>query len=430
MVSNKRTAGESRGTGLGPSRRLLLSLLVRALPAGAAQSQCSAAVPPVLRHPILDASAVCSPLVDDTTRPTPADYSPWTHAPICENSTADDKKKYCVYTNSRHGHSGISLLTRPEIAADSVSIVDEYLNLRSNQSVPYKIVDIPGKGKGVVATRLIKRYEPIMMDYSVLLIDMGFATEVPAKKGYRLLHAAVDWLEDPDSVLTLGQSNGLAQDPIENVLRTNGFHTMLGGGQHMALYPLVSRINHACKPNAYNRFGLNSLQVVVVAAARDIQPGEEITISCPCTNTPVDITLGKTTPERIQSLKLWSFDCTCDLCTAPAPERAASDARRAKIDDLRDQAIAAFQAGKPYQALRLTRQVINLLPTEELFPVYAEQYENMARIYFVLRDKENAVKWAKQSLDTLVEQGYLDRVRPEHFIRMWQKFHEEEGGRY
>jgi hypothetical protein len=240
MVSHNRAADESRGPRLSPSTRLLITLLVRALPARAAQPQCSAAVPPVLRHPILDASAACSPLVDDTVQPGPTNYSPWTHAPICEVSTADDKKKYCVYTNSRHGPHGISLLTTPEIAADGVGILDEFLNLESNRSGPYKIVNIPGKGKGVVATRLIKRYEPIMVDYSVLLIDMGFATEVPAKKGYRLLHAAVDWLANPDSVLTLGQSNGLANDPIENVLRTNGFHTMLGGGQHMALYPLVS----------------------------------------------------------------------------------------------------------------------------------------------------------------------------------------------
>ncbi|KAK4445088.1 SET domain-containing protein 5 [Podospora aff. communis PSN243] len=422
MGSHNRDPDESRGVRLGSSTRLLLALLVRALPARAAQPQCSAAVPPVLRHPILDPSAACSPLIDDTVQPRPANYSPWTHAPICEVSSADDKKKYCVYTNSRHGPHGISLLTTPEIAADGVGILDEFLTLESNENGPFKVVDIPGKGKGVVATRLIKRYEPIMVDYSVLLIDMGFATEVPARKGYRLLHAAADRLANPDSVRTLGQSNGLAKDPIENVLRTNGFHTMLGGGQHMALYPLVSRINHACKPNAYNRFGLNSLQKVVIGAARDIQPGEEITISY--------ITLGKPTSERKESLKLWNFACTCDLCTSPASELAASDARRTKIESLRDKAIDAFQAGKPYEALRLTRQVINLLPSEELFPMYAEQFENMARIYFVLRDKENAYKYAKLSLDTLVEQGYLDRVKPEHYERMWRKFYEEEYGRY
>ncbi|KAK0648930.1 hypothetical protein B0T16DRAFT_436046 [Cercophora newfieldiana] len=359
------------------------------------------------------------PLVDSSK---PTSYSPWTHAPICEVSAADPSKKYCVYTNSRHGRRGISLLAKPEVAADNTGLLDEYLNVTAPEDEPFKIVDIPGKGKGVVATRHIKRYDTIMLDYSVLLIDMAFAAEVPAEKGYKLLHRAVDGLSDPESVRNLGQSNGLAKDPIENVLRTNGFHTMLGDEQHMALYPVVSRINHACKPNAYTRFSPKSLQVVAISAVRDIQPGEEITISY--------ITLGKTTPERHQALKLWSFTCACDLCTAPPSEIAASDARRSKIELLRDQAIDAFQAGKSYQALRLTRQILNLLPTEELFPMYAEQYENMARIYFVLRDKENAYKYAKLSLDTLVEQGYLDRVRPEYYERMWQKFFQEEGGRF
>ena len=52
----------------------------------------------------------------------------------------------------------------------------------------------------------------------------------------------------------------------------------------------------------------------------------------------------------------------------------------------------------------------------------------MARIYWTLGQKEEAEKWAKLSLETLVEQGYLERVRPEYLERMWQRFGEEEGG--
>jgi len=80
--------------------------------------------------------------------------------------------------------------------------------------------------------------------------------------------------------------------------------------------------------------------------------------------------------------------------------------------------------------LRITRQILNLLPQEELFPQYAEHYENMARIYFVLRDQENAVKYAKKSLDVLKEQGYINRIRPEHYQVMWRRFAEEEAGGY
>lgn len=142
------------------------------------------------------------------------------------------------------------------------------------------------------------------------------------------------------------------------------------------------------------------------------------------------MTLGQTSEARKKALKLWGFDCQCALCTAPAAEVAASDARRTQIEQLHEQAIDAFQAGRAFQALRITRQILNLLPTEELFVHYAEQYENMARIYFVLRDQENAVKYARMSLEVLLEQGYIKRIQPEHYAVMWKRFADEEAGRY
>jgi len=143
-----------------------------------------------------------------------------------------------------------------------------------------------------------------------------------------------------------------------------------------------------------------------------------------------DIILGKTHAERQSALQQWGFKCTCPLCTAPPNEIAQSDARRTQIESLRDQAISAFQAGRTYQSLRITRQILNLLPREELFPSFAEHYENMARIYFVLRDKENAYKYARISLEVLLEQGYIDRVREEHFHVMFSRFAQEEAGRF
>jgi hypothetical protein len=92
--------------------------------------------------------------------------------------------------------------------------------------------------------------------------------------------------------------------------------------------------------------------------------------------------------------------------------------------------VRAFQAGRPYQALRLTRQVLALLPAEELFPLVSEQYENMARIFYVLRDGENAERYARMSLGVLREQGYIGEVKTEMVEGMWRRFEEEEGGRY
>ncbi|KAK3320136.1 hypothetical protein B0T19DRAFT_488318 [Cercophora scortea] len=324
--------------------------------------------------------------------------------------------KYCAFTNSRHGFRGISIVTTPETAADSMRILDEAVVSTRNESIlPYKIVDIPGKGKGVIATRHISQYEELMLDYATFAVDISFASRVPARTGYQLLHLAAMQLADPASVLELGQSNSFAADVLENVLRTNAFNTMIGEVPHMALYPEVSRINHACKPNAYTRFIPRSLEVSV-AAVRDIQPGEEITISY--------ITIGQETVQRKRALEVWGFECKCSLCSSSQNEIAASDARRRQIETLRGQVVEAFQDGKPFQALRLSRQVLNLLPSEELFPLYSEQYENMARAYWFLRDREKTMKYAKMSLEVLVEQGYIERVTPEHLEAMWRNFAE------
>ncbi|KAK4192385.1 hypothetical protein QBC35DRAFT_459557 [Podospora australis] len=349
-------------------------------------------------------------------------YTPWTHAPDCEPATGG-KDIYCAYTNSHHGSRGWSIVTSPEVAADVIGTgyLDAHVNLTRLAGSSFEVVSIEGKGKGVLATRDIKKGDEILLDYAALVVDISFTAAVPVNKGYRLLHTAVDRMGDGgNGVMELGKSNEFAQDVVEDVLRTNAFQMALGGVPHMAVYPAVSRINHACKPNAYIRFIEDKLQVSV-AAAKDIKQGEEITISY--------ITLGKPSEERKKNLKQWGFECSCDLCTASPAEVQASDNRRKKIEELRDYAIRAFQAGKPYQALRLTRQVINLLASEELFPMYSEQYENMARIFWVLNDMKNAEKYARMSLDILVEQGYIPYVKDEYIDVMWRRFEQEEGPR-
>ncbi|KAK4152218.1 SET domain-containing protein 5 [Chaetomidium leptoderma] len=432
-------AARRRGTLKVLGLTALLPYLAQVVLAHGSLHKYSTTIPLPLRPLALDVA--CPLPVDDVAeawplqRPSP----PWTHPPECEHAM-DRTTKYCAYINSRHGSHGWSIVTSPETAADSAALLSKPLNtsrLGENwRDAPYKIVDMPGKGKGVVATRAIKQHEEILLDYATVLVDIMFTTRVPAVLGYRLLHAAVDRLSDPASILDLGRSNGLAKDEIENVLRTNAFNTPVGGVPHIALYPTLSvrgclfscfvsvlGINHACKPNAYTRFITESLQVSV-GAARDIEAGEEITNSY--------IPLGQPSADRKQKLQRWGFTCRCSLCAASPAETAASDTRRREIERLRDHAVRAFQGGQPYQALRLTRQVLGLLPAEGLLHTHGgEQYENMARVFFVLRDMRNAEKYANLSLGVLAEQGYIQGgVGGEHLERMWKRFEEEEGGRY
>ncbi|KAK4213122.1 hypothetical protein QBC37DRAFT_388231 [Rhypophila decipiens] len=430
------------------------------------KAQCSVLYPQSIfkpfrqPHPKFDqtfGTGTCPLPIDDTTaqEDNPLSYSPWSHVPTCV--LADPKlsarknvptRKYCVFTNSHHEARGVSIITTPETAASVIALLDEKTNStaaimsRSKELAfdpPWKIMEMPNKGGlGVIATRKIKRYEEIMIDHATMVVDIKFASVVLAFKGYRLLHLAADQLRDPDSIYSLAKSTEMAADEVENVVRTNSFSTTLGEDEdHMAIYPLVSRINHACKPNAFTRWIIRS-QSTSIAALRDIEPGEEITISCPflpspfCTQTippnqESDLPLGLTHSERQRRLQRWSFTCSCALCTAPQETISASDKQRTEIEDARDKAIEAFKYGRPYEAISLTKKILNLIPSEELYPWESEQYENLARVYWLMGDKKTGDSYARLSLRKLAEQGFIDAARKEYFDLLVKEFKEDVG---
>jgi hypothetical protein len=72
-----------------------------------------------------------------------------------------------------------------------------------------------------------------------------------------------------------------------------------------------------------------------------------------------------------------------------------------------------------------------LLAPEELWDMFAEQYENMARIFWMLKDRKNAEKYARMSLKKLEERGEIGRGEAgrEGVERMFARFDEEEGPR-
>lgn len=218
----------------------LLSLL---LPITTA-TQCPTSSYGTLRWPLANPS--CALPIDDTVSPhLPARYSPWTQPPVCESAAtgSQPRTKYCVYANSRHGAQGVALVTKPETAAASLGLgALDFAPPPSNNvsNAAYAVVDVPGRGKGVVATRGIRKWETFMVDYAVMMVDVEFAVDVPARRGYELLARAVEGLGDPASIRGLGMSSGMARDPVENVLRTNAFRAVVGGELHMAVYPVVS----------------------------------------------------------------------------------------------------------------------------------------------------------------------------------------------
>ncbi|KAB5550790.1 hypothetical protein GE09DRAFT_149545 [Coniochaeta sp. 2T2.1] len=204
-------------------------------------------------------------------------WSPWTYRPYCAGT------QYCVFTNSMfRGNNGVSIITTSEIAASSPDLVAKLTSARAGADPaepPYTVRDIPGKGKGLFATRRIARGDVFMEDYPSVLADVEFPGKVRRDQGQLILQRAIEQLGQSEEVLSLARSSTTGAPVQEDVMRTNTFGITIAQRSRMALFPRISRMNHACNPNAFTRFAESTL-VNRVIAFRDIEPEEEITISC------------------------------------------------------------------------------------------------------------------------------------------------------
>ncbi|OIW27617.1 SET domain-containing protein [Coniochaeta ligniaria NRRL 30616] len=345
---------------------------------------------------------LCPRPIDEDASPEPKAWLPWTHRPYCASSD------YCVFTNSGfHGSSnyGVSFISTPEVASSSLDVLESSFSMPlavirdSNGTGPalYHVVDMPGKGMGVVASRKIERGSVFMVDYASIIAAVEFPEKMPRFQGHMLLDKAVEQLPDPKRVLSLARSSSTDRALMEDVMRTNAFSITLNDRPWMGLFPLISRMNHACKPNAHTRFSQRSL-VMSAVSLRDIGPGEEITISY--------AEFGTMYGQRQHSLlHNWGFRCTCALCTAPSEELVTSDRRRGRIGEIRQEVVELVQAKKFERAISMSKEMIDLVLEEELVAHLGEHYEVLARLYYAVRDKANTDKYARLAVADLERYG-------------------------
>lgn len=190
---------------------------------------------------------------------TPSDYDPsqfhpWTHRPFCPAETP-----YCVYTSSQFQSRGISVIAMPFSVAkarnDTTAIRSLEVLLASDAATrppspaeptdrPYEIRDIPGKGKGVVATRRIPRGTVLMVEHAAVIADMVFPVRVRRVLGREMLRRAMSRVgkESEEAILELARSSQLPGEvpAAEDVMKTNAFTVKVAGRSQMALFPRVA----------------------------------------------------------------------------------------------------------------------------------------------------------------------------------------------
>jgi hypothetical protein len=182
----------------------------------------------------------------------------WTHAPECIPKTAS-KNQHCVYTAANYNNDkGISFLIRPEAVGPMMDVIRDPEPARAARkylarlgtkmeeedggaTLPYEIRDIPGRGKSVVATRLIRRYDVFMVGFPAVMIDQELrnTTELMALEDLQRLHGvAFGRLPDQERVMSLAASTG--GNVFQDIMRTNAFGVEVAKREYSGLYPEIA----------------------------------------------------------------------------------------------------------------------------------------------------------------------------------------------
>lgn len=164
-------------------------------------------------------------------------------------ASSDCFEGYCVYTNDGFFGEGISLVT----TATNYRRVTQ-IQVPETTPISYReksrTADIPGKGRGLVAIRTIRRGEQIMATRPALLVHRNIFGDLPLQEVYQLMDMAINNLSKPRRESYLAQAATMGGHRITDILFTNSFQIALkdSDGFHYGNFPEVSLLNHDCRP--------------------------------------------------------------------------------------------------------------------------------------------------------------------------------------
>ena len=269
----------------------------------------------------------------------------------------------------------------------------------------YEIVDIPGKGKGMVARKSIPAGSLILSESPIIVSDIitgmnemsshwknlcDTVSNLNTKKKNQFLS-----LHNPRPDLQLLGQFGSNSITIP-VLNTNSAKPST---PKAAIFPTLSRINHSCAPNvvwSWNQErNKEELRGIV-----DLDPGTEMMASY------VNVLL----PSHIRKEELsykYNFNCQCSVCSLPPGQLKSSDGNRRDISDFKSEIKEMIKWGQTKHAYVKSLDVLKIAIDLgfELYSVlpqmYLDSYQLCCKFYGDHSTNEEAIdlfdkgrKWA------------------------------------
>ncbi|OBR03475.1 A/G-specific adenine glycosylase [Colletotrichum higginsianum IMI 349063] len=376
----------------------------------------------------------CRAAYNPTTASRASNWGPWTQRPVCVGPKANRGPAYCAFVKEDfRGEAGLLVLTSPEIAAGDDSFVEDFdprwtgdtgrrPRPAASDAPPFEVREIPGKGLGAVATAAIRAGDVVLREHPALLQLAEPAEALDRTQAIWVLEEGFVRLPRRDQQRIFDLSRSTGGHVLEDIVRTNTFGATFNDVAHFGLFPRVAvggkggaapvaalsiPAESVVAPqdrdwSAITRYSPRTLELEVVAY-KNIQPGEEVSISYSMLNMLSD--------DRKRTLQEWGFNCTCALCGSPAADIAASDARRARLQQILARLTDETATGPSSAAAigELTAEMDGVVEREGLAAQAGEFYGMVARAYARAGEAGAGARYARMAVEGMERfAGYDD----------------------
>jgi hypothetical protein len=187
--------------------------------------------------------------------PRQDDHAPWTHPPTCTPTLSTINDILCIYVSTSFSNGrGIAIFTTPSIAAQfaalpaftsPTALTSQNINVPTNT---WRATSIPEKGIGMLAT------QPLSFGHTITSYTPAFLafleSELSTLDREKWWRRATNLLpkKTRDEFLSLAYVYGDERVRVQDIVKANTFQVEVGGGNHLAVWPETSRLNHACAP--------------------------------------------------------------------------------------------------------------------------------------------------------------------------------------
>ncbi|GJD02183.1 A/G-specific adenine glycosylase [Colletotrichum higginsianum] len=354
----------------------------------------------------------CRAAYNPTTASRASNWGPWTQRPVCVGPKANRGPAYCAFVKEDfRGEAGLLVLTSPEIAAGDDSFVEDFdprwtgdtgrrPRPAASDAPPFEVREIPGKGLGAVATAAIRAGDVVLREHPALLQLAEPAEALDRTQAIWVLEEGFVRLPRRDQQRIFDLSRSTGGHVLEDIVRTNTFGATFNDVAHFGLFPRVATLTRL---SAITRYSPRTLELEVVAY-KNIQPGEE-------TRWKTDSMLNMLSDDRKRTLQEWGFNCTCALCGSPAADIAASDARRARLQQILARLTDETATGPSSAAAigELTAEMDGVVEREGLAAQAGEFYGMVARAYARAGEAGAGARYARMAVEGMERfAGYDD----------------------